>query len=129
MIFIMKRLYQILFILLLSTVYCQAQRGRISIEQDPGIAELLKLYEQNISDTEFYTIQVGFGGYDQAQELKEQVELDFPQWTARIVFDSPTYRVQVGRFQNRLDAEREFLDVRKKYPGALILRPEKKDRK
>ncbi len=124
----MNRGVLIISALLFTSLVCQAQRGQISIEQDAGIAELLRLYEESISDTEFYTIQVGFGGYDEAQELKDEVEVDFPQWSARIVFDSPTYRVQVGRFQSRLDAEREFLEVRKKYPGALLLRPEKKDR-
>lgn len=124
----MNRIVPFAIALLFSGLLCQAQRGQISIEQDPGIAALMGLYEKSISDTEFYTIQVGFGGYDEARELKESVELDFPQWRARIVFDSPTYRVQVGRFQNRLDAEREFLEVRKEYPGALLLRPEKKDR-
>ena len=122
----MKALKFIVLGLLLSASFGHAQRGQISIEQDPGISDLMKLYEKNISDTEFYTIQVGFGRYEEAQELKEAVDLDFPQWKARIVFDSPTYRVQVGRFQKRLEAEREFLEVRKKYPGALLLKPVKR---
>ena len=78
--------------------------------------------------TGHFTIQVGFGSYSQAESLKRDVEIDFPKWKAKIVFDSPTYRVQVGRFKSRLDAEREYLEVRKKYPAALLLRPEKEQR-
>lgn len=125
----MNRPIFLLSALLLVSISVQAQNGRISIEQDPGIAQLMKLYEKNLAETQYYTIQVGFGRYEEAQELKDAVDLDFPQWTARIVFDSPTYRVQVGRFQNRLDAEREYLEVRKKYPGALLLRPDTQERK
>lgn len=114
----------ITFILLLGI--CSAassQSGRVSIEQDPEIGKLLAIYSKSNAEGNYFTIQVGFGTYNTAQTLKDDVEVDFPQWTAKIVFDSPTYRVQVGRFRDRLEAEREFLEVRKKYPGALLLKP------
>lgn len=99
------------------------QNGRVSIEQDPQIGKLLEIYSKSNSEANYYTIQVGFGNFALAEDLKAEVEMEFPQWTAKIVFDSPTYRVQVGRFRERLEAEREFLEVRKKFPGALLLRP------
>ena len=102
-----------------------AQRGQVAIDQEPGIDRLLAIYEKSISEAGFYTIQVGFVRQDDlARELKEEVEIEFPQWRASIIFDSPTYRVQIGRFKDRLEAEREYREVRKKYPGALLLRPE-----
>lgn len=102
-----------------------AQSGQVSIDQEPGLGRLLEIYEKSISDAGYYTIQVGFVRQDDlARELKDEVEIEFPQWRASIIFDSPTYRVQIGRFKDRLEAEREYLEVRKKYPGALLLRPE-----
>ena len=119
------KLFRILFVtLLILPLMASAQQGRITVDQDPGIEQLLEIYKKNISDTGYFTIQVGFGNSSFAQRLKTEAEVDFPQWRARIVFDSPTYRVQLGRFKNRLEAEREFLTVRKKYPGAILLRPE-----
>ncbi len=81
------------------------------------------------SESNFYTIQVGFGTYNTAEELKAKVDVDFPGWFSKIVFDSPTYRVQIGKFKTKLEAERKFLEVRKKYPAALLLKPEKKTSK
>lgn len=102
-----------------------AQEGNISIQQDPKIDQLLKLYTDANSNTGFYQIQVGFGDYQKAQNLKSQVEIDFPEWYSKIEFESPTYRVRLGRFKTKLEAERKYLEVRKKYPDAMLLKPEK----
>ncbi len=119
----MRNRFAPLLILLLSAAGLFAQSGRVTIEQDPEIGRLLDIYTKSNSETNYYTIQVGFGSYSLAEDLKNEVEQEFPQWTAKIVFDSPTYRVHVGRFRERLEAVREFREVRKKFPGALLLRP------
>ena len=105
-----------------------AQQGIISIEQDPKIEQLMEVYKSSNSRSDYYTIQVGFGNYEEAEELKDLVKIDFPQWTPQIIFDSPTYRVRIGRFRTKLEAERKFIEVRKKYPAALILKPESETR-
>lgn len=101
-----------------------AQKGVINIEQDAKLEEALEIYSSNNSSNDYYTIQVGFGSYNQAENLKRQVDIDFPGWRSKIVFDSPTYRVHVGRFKTKLEAERRFLEVREKYPASLLLKPE-----
>ncbi len=121
--FHMGRPLKTMLFLLAASGSLWAQNGRISIEQDPAIGQLLEIYSEGNSEAQYYTIQVGFGNYSLAEQLKSEVEVDFPQYTAKIVFDSPTYRVHIGRFRDRLDAEREFIEVRKKYPAALLLRP------
>lgn len=103
----------------------QSQKGVIKIEQDAKLAEALDIYASNASDKDYYTIQVGFGSYASAENLKAKVDIDFPGWRSKIVFDSPTYRVHVGRFKTKLEAERRFLEVREKYPASLLLKPEK----
>ena len=103
----------------------QAQKGSINIEQDAKLEEALDIYASNTSDNDYYTIQVGFGSYARAENLKAQVEVAFPGWRSKIVFDSPTYRVHVGRFKTKLEAERRFLEVRENYPASLLLKPEK----
>lgn len=106
------------------TVGVSAQEGTVSIKQDAKIDELIKLYAEIHSKAEFYQIQVGFGSYQKAQDLKSQVDIDFPGWYSKIEFESPTYRVRLGRFKTKLEAERKYLEVRKKYPDAMLLKPE-----
>ena len=109
--------------LMFLTLHVSAQQGRVHIQQDPELDALIDLYSQVNSDTGYYQIQVGFGNNQKAQELKSQVEIDFPDMYSKIEFESPTYRVRVGRFKTKLEAERKFLEVRKKYPDAMLLKP------
>ncbi|WP_127021929.1 SPOR domain-containing protein [Flagellimonas beolgyonensis] len=106
-------------------IQLSAQEGNVSIQQDPKIDQLVKLYTEANSNTGYYQIQVGFGDFQKAQNLKSQVEIDFPDWYSKIEFESPTYRVRLGRFKTKLEAERKYLEVRKKYPDAMLLKPEK----
>ena len=106
------------------TFQLSAQEGTVAIQQDPRIEQLVKLYTEVNSKAEFYQIQVGFGNFQKAQNLKNQVDIDFPGWYSKIEFESPTYRVRLGRFRTKLEAERKYLEVRKKYPDAMLLKPE-----
>ena len=114
-------------ILVTSTTLTQAQIGSVNIEQDKKIDALLAIYKSYNENTEFYRIQVGFGSYAAAQNIKSQVDIDFPDMYAKIDFDSPTYRVRLGRFKTKLEAERKFKEVREKYPDAMLLKPKKID--
>jgi hypothetical protein len=115
-------------ILLCSTFMVRAQEGTVTIEQDPKIEQLIKVYNKVNSNKGYYQIQVGFGSYQKAQNLKSQVDIDFPGWYSKIEFQEPTYRVRLGKFQDPLEAERRFREVRKKYPSAMLLKPESDSR-
>ncbi len=108
--------------------FAHAQKGSVDIEQDTKIDALLKVYKSVNSNADYYRIQVGFGSYAKAQRIKSEVEVDFPLLPSKIDFDSPTYRVRLGRFKTRLEAERKFLEVRQKYPDAMLLKPKKSTR-
>jgi hypothetical protein len=114
-------LYLLFF--LLFHLSAKAQDGVVTIEQDSDITKLLDIYKRMNSNTGFYTIQIGFGSYSAASRLKSEVAIDFPQYTSNIIFDSPTYRVHLGRFKDKMDVERTYTEVRKKYPESIILKP------
>lgn len=107
------------------THFGHAQSAEVNIQQDEEISQLLDLYKSTLSNNEYYRIQVGFGDYAKAKDLKANVERDFPGLPSKIDFDSPTYRVRVGRFSSKLDAERKFNEIRVKYPDAMLLKPKK----
>jgi len=108
-----------------SFTFCCAQQGKVNIEQDEKITDLLKIYKNSNENSEYYRIQVGFGSHAKAQRIQSKVEIDFPELSSKIDFDSPNFKVRVGRFKNKLDAERKFMEVRQKYPDAMLLRPKK----
>ncbi|WP_291869409.1 SPOR domain-containing protein [Maribacter sp.] len=107
------------------TTFIHAQDGQVTISQDDKIVKLLDIYKSASNNSNYYRIQVGFGSYAKAQRIKSNVEVDFPNLVSKIDFDSPTYRVRLGRFKSKLDAERKFKEVRKKYSEAILLKPKK----
>lgn len=84
----------VLTLILLATCCgaARAQSGKTTLDQAPEISELLNIYTSVLGQSDYYRIQVGFGNATTAQEIKDNVEIDFPNLPARIDFDSPTYR-------------------------------------
>jgi len=119
------RILAVTAVMALFTTLGFSQEGQISLQQDDKISDLLAIYKSANKSNEYYRIQVGFGSFDKAQEIKENVEIDFPDLFSKIDFDSPTYRVRLGKFKNKLEAERKFKEVRIKYPDAMLLKPKK----
>ncbi|MDX1364099.1 SPOR domain-containing protein [Arenibacter latericius] len=108
-----------------SAIICSAQQGNVNIQQDNKITQLLNIYKDINENTNYYRIQVGFGSHQEAQNLKAKVDLDFPDWPTKIDFESPSYRVRIGNFRTLLEGERKLIEVRQKYPSAMLLKPEK----
>lgn len=108
-----------------STSVIQAQQGTVKVEQDKKIDELLTIYKSYNENIEYYRIQVGFGSYAKAESIKSNVEIDFPGMYSKIDFESPNYKVRLGKFKTKFDGERKLIEVRKKYPEAMLLKPKK----
>jgi hypothetical protein len=72
-----------------------------------------------------YTIQVYSGANrdlaNRARAEIQQLELDSP---AQVVYVQPNFKVKVGKFYNRLEANKVFAQVKEVFPDALLL-PEK----
>lgn len=121
----MKKIQAILLLSLGLSAIGYAQDGHINISEDQRIPKLIEIYQNSSENSELYKIQVYFGSYQKAQGIKSQVDIDFPEWGSKIDFQEPSYRVRVGAFKTKMEAERKLIEIRKKYPSAMLLKPEK----
>mgnify|MGYP006290655951 FL=1 len=75
-----------------------------------------------------YRVQIFFdsGTYsgDRAREVKEEFEENFEGIRAYVTWKAPNYRVRVGDFRSRLDAEKFLNDLTKDYPNAWVIKDE-----
>jgi hypothetical protein len=111
-------------LILVATTDLKAQSPSLEIQQDSTITRLMATKKQ--IDTEnysskFYTIQLLYGGNKQAEELYETLKNDFPDWEADLSFETPNYKVQVGRFKNYYLGLYKLEEVKKVYPAAFLL--------
>lgn len=102
--------------------------GKIEIIQDPRLEILLTKHiqiNQNKEGIEGFRIQIfsdsGNNSKNQAQAVNDGFIARFPTIKAYLTFKSPNYRVRIGDFRNRLDAQRFLLEVTSDYPNAFIV--------
>ena len=103
-----------------------AQEGSVTVSQDAKFEQLLnekrKINSSLIANNR-YKIQI-FNG-DNASSKKQLLDFkrDFKQYECTIVFNTPIYKVWVGSFKSRIEAERNLEILQKKYPKAFLIKP------
>ncbi|MGB3776532.1 MAG: SPOR domain-containing protein [Leeuwenhoekiella sp.] len=116
--------------LVLNSYNALAQEAEVTIIQDSKIPELLALKSQMIKNNELedrYKIQImGFGDLKDANEVIDDFKKSFDKWPANVAYQSPNYKVWVGHFADRLEADRALLEVKKEFPNAFVFRPNSK---
>lgn len=121
----------ILTLLTISIVFSQfsyAQQGEVIIHQDPRITELLSLKTQLIKENKLsdrYKIQLYSGSLSTASATLKEYRNKVGTWTSDIKHETPNYKVWIGNFRNRLEADRALLDIKADFPSAFIFKPDR----
>lgn len=123
------KLFIISILLLLNSGNCIAQQGTVTVNQDSKIPKLLSLKkslekENKLSDG--YTIQLYYGELSRANSVIRKYRNIYATWPASIEYETPNYKVWVGNFGTRLEADRALIEIQRDFPTAFILKPERK---
>ncbi|MEO1031797.1 MAG: SPOR domain-containing protein [Bacteroidota bacterium] len=106
-----------------------AQQGEVTIDQDRDIDKLLE-FKKDIETTKIYKIQVYQSvDPDKAQREKLNFLNAYGEWPVEIVWNTPNYKVWVGNFATRLEADRALAKIKKNYMNAIIFRPKAEKKK
>lgn len=106
----------------------QAQTGTVNINQDSRIPELLELKSTMSKDNELadrYKIQLYYGSITEANSVMSSYRNRIGEWEASIEYETPNYKVWVGNFRNRLEADRALLRIHRTFPNAFVFKPER----
>lgn len=106
-----------------------SQTKKSNIEQDDKIEKLLLEKRKNnsaITINDKFKIQIFFGNIDESKKLLIAFKKDFPSTDGTIVFSNPSYKVWVGSFKSKIEAEKALLSIKKKYATSVIIDPNKK---
>ncbi|MFD0992208.1 SPOR domain-containing protein [Tenacibaculum geojense] len=68
-----------------------------------------------------FRIQLYNGSEKRARSLKSSFERDFPGVFTKLTYEQPDWKVQVGSYKTKLDADRALNKIREKFSGAFIL--------
>lgn len=69
-----------------------------------------------------FTIQV-YGGNDRTLAKDFQIDIlrNFPDAEPKMVFEQPNYKVRIGQYYTRLEAQEFFKEVKAVYPKAILI--------
>jgi hypothetical protein len=73
---------------------------------------------------EGYTIQVYSGRREEALNAKKQIATALPKLNTEVQFTEPIFRVKVGKYFSRMDAQQDYAAVKRYFPAAILI-PEK----
>jgi hypothetical protein len=121
--------HNLFYFFILSSLFClssRAQDGKTNVSVDPKIDQLLK--EKRKLNTglflnEAYKIQIFYGNSEESKKKLQEFKREFKDLDGTIIFNSPNYKVWIGNFKTRIEVERAMVDIKKKYPTALIIKP------
>lgn len=110
----------------LNTLLCMAQKGEVTVNQNDDIDKLLKLKKEINKDLSLFKIQIYNGSRSGALEAKSEYKQSFNEWPLEMTFETPNYKIWIGNFKTRLEADRALLKIKKKFGNAFIFKPKKK---
>lgn len=110
--------------LISSTVRAQSDSLDIRLPQKvKTLIERKKAINKQQFETQYYALQLYYGNYTAAKRLLQGFEEKYPTWETELVFETPNYKVRVGRFKNLKIANQKLEKIRQEYPSAFLLEP------
>ena len=116
----------ILSLMSLFAINMFSQNNKIVVSQDPKFEQLLNEKRKiNLSMTtmEGYKIQIYNGDSDNSKRELTKFKNDFNSLDATIIFSTPYYKVWVGNFKTKIDAQRHLIEIQKKHKNSIIIKP------
>ncbi|MCW2117882.1 SPOR domain-containing protein [Flavobacterium sp. 7A] len=114
-------------LLCITTTITSAQVTNTNIKQDDKFIQLLsekRKINSSIVANERYTIQVYSGNSEGAKKTLYNCKQEYGDLDGTIIFFTPNYKVWIGNFRTKLETVRYSLNIKKKYPNMLIIKPQ-----
>ncbi len=116
----------IILIALNSTTIFSQNTGEIHIEESAKIKQVVAkkiAYNKALKPVKRYKIQLFYGSEQGAIKVRNEFNTVFEDFSAVLKFNSPDWKVLVGAFKTRLEADRALVDIKKEFPDATVRNP------
>ena len=124
--FIFRAVAGCLFTLLAVSVSAQT-RGKVEVIKDPRIDTLVaRRAELNkaigIGEVNGFRVQIFTGSNrKEAYNMQAKFQQDFPDIRSYVIYSDPNFKVRVGDFRTRLDAEKLQDQLKRSFDGTFII--------
>ncbi|AUC85406.1 SPOR domain-containing protein [Polaribacter sp. ALD11] len=112
-----------LFCLFTSIGTLKAQNTTNKSEKVENILEKKRNY--NKSNGFGYNIQIYYGNETTAKSKNAKFKILYPRVNTKLVYNNPEWKVQVGNYKTKLEADRANLLFKKEFSGTIVIPMEK----
>jgi hypothetical protein len=105
-----------------------AQSNALNLNQDSKFEQLLnekRKSNPNLSYNDRFKIQIFNGVSESAKKTLFEFKQEYKNLDGTIIFNTPNYKVWVGNFRTRMEAERNLIEIQKKYKTVFLIKPNK----
>lgn len=82
---------------------------------------LKKKREYNKTNGIGFIIQLYNGTEARARSIKNNFQSDFRGVPTKLLYEAPDWKIQVGSYRTRLDADKALNNIKDKYSGGIII--------
>lgn len=75
----------------------------------------------NKSNKKGYRVQLYNGLEKRARSIKSRFQIEYPGVYTKLTYKNPEWKVQVGNYRNRLEADRALNKFREKFASAIVI--------
>jgi hypothetical protein len=101
-----------------------SQTAELNVKQDPRLDSLLNkkiALDRERFANEYYTLQLYYGNLETATETLENAKEAYPNIPVELSFETPNYKVQAGRFKDKILGLKTLDTVKRDFPSAFLL--------
>lgn len=123
-----KKIFLSSLLLVTLTPKLKSQDQNTTLNQDPKFEQLLnekRKINTSLTVNDSYKIQIYTGGSENAKKTLTEFKQEFKNIDATIVFNTPNYKVWIGNFKTRIEAERILANIKNRYKNVLLIKPSK----
>jgi len=86
------------------------------------VLDSIDRYNRSKQFIDGFTIQIYAGlKREDALNAKKHLSSSLPDLPSEVVYAQPNFRVKVGKYYTRLDAQRDYVAVKKYFPTAIVI--------
>ena len=116
--------FALLIFLIPTLLMGQESEGDLRVETPASVDELVAqkiAFNKEQNSYPGYKIQIYYGSEKECYEIKDEFVALFPDIPTSIIFSTPQWKLQVGEYRTRLEADKSIQSIKKEYPSAIVL--------
>ena len=122
--YVMHKIMYMILLLISTLSFCQ--ETDIEISKSEVFKNLLNLHKnasEEKHNIDYYSVQIYNGNYKDADSIYNFSQELFISDSIFLFYETPNYKVQVGKFWDKLKAQKKLKEIQKKFKSAFILKP------